>query len=110
MATIDLFTVERFINGIPSYRGKLCGSGYNFVRINPDGTIIRCGSKKRLGNLLRKKVKLWNAPKPCNTSYCPYFCDKYTSSQRLPEKRSTYRGLAAVSKTSGEESARPTKL
>ena len=84
LATIDLFTAERFLDGIPSYRGKLCGSGYNFVRINPDGSVIRCGSRKRLGNLLRKKVKMWNAPKPCNTSYCPYFCEKYTSSQLLP--------------------------
>jgi MoaA/NifB/PqqE/SkfB family radical SAM enzyme len=82
-ATIDLFLDERFLDGIPSYRGKLCGSGYNFVRINPDGSVIRCGSKKCLGNLLHKKVKMWNAPKPCNTSYCPYFCEKYTSSQRL---------------------------
>jgi MoaA/NifB/PqqE/SkfB family radical SAM enzyme len=82
-ATIDLFQDERFLDRIPSYRGKLCGSGYNFVRINPDGSVICCGSKKCLGNLLYKKVKLWNAPKPCNTSYCPYFCEKYTSSQRL---------------------------
>ncbi len=36
-ATIDLFLEERFLKGIPSYRGKLCGAGYNFVRINPDG-------------------------------------------------------------------------
>lgn len=88
-ATIDLLADARFINSIGDYRGRLCGSGYNFVLIEPDGTVVRCGSgkhhgkskifRKRFGNILLKNVSFLLAPKPCDTSYCPYFCEKYTS-------------------------------
>jgi MoaA/NifB/PqqE/SkfB family radical SAM enzyme len=80
-ATIDMFSDGRFLSSTGDYRGKLCGSGYNFVRIEPDGTILRCESGKRLGNILLKKVSFLSAPKICDTSYCPYFCEKYTSPQ-----------------------------
>jgi MoaA/NifB/PqqE/SkfB family radical SAM enzyme len=80
-ATIDMFDDGRFLSSTRSYRGKLCGSGYNFVRIEPDGTVIRCGSGKRLGNILLKNVSFLRAPKACDTVYCPYFCEKYTSPQ-----------------------------
>jgi MoaA/NifB/PqqE/SkfB family radical SAM enzyme len=78
-ASIDMFSDDHFLDGIPDYRGKLCGSGCNFVRIDPDGTVRRCGSGECLGNILQKNVKLLRAAKQCNTSYCPYFCEKYTS-------------------------------
>jgi MoaA/NifB/PqqE/SkfB family radical SAM enzyme len=78
-ATIDLCADGRFLDGIGDYRGKRCGSGYNFVRIDPDGTAVRCGSTKHLGNVLLKTINLLPAPMVCDTSYCPYFCEKYTS-------------------------------
>jgi MoaA/NifB/PqqE/SkfB family radical SAM enzyme len=81
--TIDMFSDGRFLG--PSYgrgyRGKLCGSGYNFVMIHPNGAVVRCGSGEQLGNLLQKTVRLLRSPKPCDTEYCPYFCEKYTSPQ-----------------------------
>lgn len=80
-ATIDMLDDGRFLSSTRSYRGKLCGSGYNFARIEPDGTVIRCGSGKRLGNILLKNVSFLRAPKACDTVYCPYFCEKYTSPQ-----------------------------
>ena len=90
-ATIDMFADARFINSIGDYRGRLCGSGYNFVTITPDGAICRCGSgkhygkskifRKHFGNILLKNISFLRAPKPCDTSYCPYFCEKYTSPQ-----------------------------
>jgi len=86
--TIHMFSDSHLLNGIGSYHGKRCGSGYNFVRIAPDGTVYRCGSGKRLGNLLLKNVRLLNGPKRCNASYCPYFCEKYTSPQFLSEQSS----------------------
>jgi len=76
-ATIDMFSDDHFLNGIPDYRGKLCNSGYNFVRVDPDGTVLRCGSGERLGNILLRNVRLLNTAKLCDTSYCPYFCQKY---------------------------------
>jgi len=82
-ASIDMFSDGRFLNGIPNYQGKLCGSGYNFVQITPDGTVLRCGSGERLGNILLKNVRLLSAVKLCNTSYCPHFCEKYTSPQSV---------------------------
>jgi len=81
--TIDMFSDSRFLNSSMDYKGKMCGSGFNFVVILPDGTVRRCQSKRRLGNILLKNVVLMNAPKPCDTSYCPYFCEKYTSPQIL---------------------------
>jgi MoaA/NifB/PqqE/SkfB family radical SAM enzyme len=79
--TIDMFSDGRFLNNRSLYWGRVCGSGYNFVRIDPDGMIVRCGSGQRLGNILRKDIRLLSAPLPCDTSYCPYFCEKYTSTQ-----------------------------
>jgi hypothetical protein len=78
-ATIDMFADARFLSNTGNYRGRLCGSGYNFVRIEPDGRVVRCGSGKRLGNILLKNASFLRAPKACGTSYCPYFCEKYTS-------------------------------
>ncbi|MEJ0089893.1 MAG: hypothetical protein WDM80_09135 [Limisphaerales bacterium] len=43
-ATIDMFADRRFLEKIPDYRGKLCGSGYNLVSIEPNGLVARCGS------------------------------------------------------------------
>lgn len=91
-ATIDMFADGWFLSSNGNYRGKLCGSGYNFVTIEPDGTIVRCGSGKCLGNILLKNVSFLRAPQACDTSYCPYFCEKYTSPQfvRMQNGAGTY--------------------
>ncbi len=96
-ATIDLFADSRFINAIDNYHGRLCGSGYNFVSIEPDGTIVRCGSGKRygktrifrtrFGNILQKSARFLSSPKPCDSSYCPYFCEKYTSAEFVSPRK-----------------------
>ncbi len=91
--TIDMFADSRFINGIPSYRGKICGSGYNFVMIRLDGSVTRCWSEESLGNILLKNIKFLHSPKPCNTWGCPYFCEKYTSPQFAGVKESNNRVL-----------------
>jgi MoaA/NifB/PqqE/SkfB family radical SAM enzyme len=80
-ATIDMLADGRFLNGAVDYRGKLCGSGHNFAMIEPDGTVFRCGSGNCLGNILLGNVSLLRGPQACDTSYCPYWCEKYTSSQ-----------------------------
>ncbi len=79
--TIDMFADRRFLEHIPDYRGRVCGSGYKFVILKPDGTVIRCGRRKVMGNVLLKNVKFLDRPAVCNASYCPYFCEKYTSPQ-----------------------------
>jgi MoaA/NifB/PqqE/SkfB family radical SAM enzyme len=76
--TVDLFS-DNFLTPGLTYRGRLCGAGHNFVQVRPDGTVLRCGSEQQLGNVLTKSVALLPSPKICDTSYCPYFCEKYTS-------------------------------
>lgn len=92
-ATINMFGDSLFINGFSNYRGKVCGSGYNFVMIRPDGSVIRCASEENLGNILLKNIKFLHSPKPCNTSGCPYFCEKYTSPQFAGANQSNNRVL-----------------
>lgn len=87
--TIDMFADSRFLDGIPNYRGRLCASGSAFVRIDSKGDVVRCGSGERLGNILARDVGLLNAPKKCDTSYCPYFCEKYTSPKHAPTRFET---------------------
>jgi MoaA/NifB/PqqE/SkfB family radical SAM enzyme len=77
--TIDILADGRFLNKLRNYRGKVCGSGYNFVKIEADGTVLRCGSGMRLGNILQKNVSFLTAPTLCDSAYCPYYCEKYTS-------------------------------
>jgi MoaA/NifB/PqqE/SkfB family radical SAM enzyme len=79
--TIDMFSDSRFLDGIGCYHGRLCGSGHNFVAITPEGNVFRCDPGQPLGNLLRRDVKLKSRPSPCDSSYCHYFCEKYTSAQ-----------------------------
>jgi len=86
-ATIDMFADDRLLDSPRIYRGKLCGSGHNFVRIEPDGAVVRCGSGVQLGNILLKNVALLNVPKPCDSFYCPYFCEKYTSPPFVPAQQ-----------------------
>lgn len=89
--TLDMFSDSRFLDGIACYHGRLCGAGHNFVAITPEGNVFRCDPGQPLGNLLRKDLKLKDAPSPCDSSYCPYFCEKYTSTahqrRRLPPWR-----------------------
>jgi hypothetical protein len=77
--TIDILADGRFLKKLRNYRGKLCGSGYNFVKIEADGAVVRCGSGIRLGNILQKEVSFLTVPTSCDSKYCPYFCEKYTS-------------------------------
>jgi MoaA/NifB/PqqE/SkfB family radical SAM enzyme len=82
--TINMFADDRLLDNPRIYHGKLCGSGHNFVRIESDGAVIRCGSGMQLGNILQKSVVLLNASKPCDSFYCPYFCAKYTAPPFVP--------------------------
>jgi len=76
--SINMFTDERFLKRIPSYQGKLCAAGEKFVQIEPDGNVVRCNSGQSLGNILLRNLEMFSGPRPCDTTYCPYFCEKYT--------------------------------
>ena len=95
--TIDLFGDGRFLNATRRYRGKLCASGSRFVRIDSDGSVVRCGSREQLGNILQKNVSLLGAPKRCDTTYCSYFCEKYTAPPFVPAHASGVSLLGSLS-------------
>lgn len=82
-ATIDLFTEASLVDGRKDYTGQLCASGSRFVRIEPEGSVFRCGTTELLGNLLKKTLRLLPSPRVCDTRYCPYFCEKYTQQKFL---------------------------
>lgn len=77
--TVDVLADRRLLDGIPDYRGRLCAGGQRFVQIRPDGTVLRCHSHEVLGNVLHGTLRLAPVPRPCDTDYCPYFCEKYTA-------------------------------
>lgn len=60
------------------YRGSTCDAGRIFVSIHPDGSTFRCGTDGYLGNVLKGDLRLNTKPIRCATSYCPYFCRKYS--------------------------------
>jgi len=99
--TINMFRDERFLRGIPDYRGSLCASGSKFVEIEPNGDVFRCGSGQMLGNVLKKSIRLLSHAQRCDTSYCPYFCEKYTSppfaiAQARPKSHSRTYSIAGL--------------
>lgn len=69
---------DRKLNSTPRFRGENCESGHLFVAIHPDGATYRCGTDTPLGNILDGTLSLREQADLCATSYCPYFCTKYT--------------------------------
>jgi MoaA/NifB/PqqE/SkfB family radical SAM enzyme len=76
--TIDPFVDrQRFLQGIPDWRGSLCSAGRSFVRIREDGAIWRCGPGSIIGSVVEGWFSRQNEPLPCVDVECPYFCEKY---------------------------------
>jgi len=53
-----------------SPKGKLCCAGQAYVRIHPDGTVLRCAHSGSIGNILKEGLRLLAAPLPCESDYC----------------------------------------
>jgi MoaA/NifB/PqqE/SkfB family radical SAM enzyme len=75
--SINMFDDDRHMLAVPSFKGLSCDAGRRFVHIEPNGDVHRCSSKLALGNLLDGTFTPLAGPKPCDTSYCFYFCKKY---------------------------------
>jgi len=60
------------------FRGRLCESGRRFVALDAQGYAWRCSSGESVGNLLHGTLHLNGKPRPCQSSYCRYFCAKYS--------------------------------
>jgi MoaA/NifB/PqqE/SkfB family radical SAM enzyme len=75
--SIDMFSDDQFLHGVPGYRGLSCEAGHTFVSLAPNGDVARCSTRTRLGNLLDGTFAPLLAPTPCDTGYCFYWCEKY---------------------------------
>lgn len=54
-----------------NFKGVPCHGGHTFVRLEPDGTVMRCaGDKSIIGNILGE-VNLADGPEPCRVNRCP---------------------------------------
>lgn len=84
--SIDMFNDDRFLTRVPKFTGALCAAGDRFVSIKPNGTVHRCSSKMKLGNLLRRTFVPLSGTAPCDTKYCFYFCNKYSQPQQAPRR------------------------
>lgn len=78
--SIDPTIGRDFLRSTPDYRGRLCSAGLEYVKIEPDGRVERCGNGTPLGNLLDRTLQLASGPAPCDRSHCFYVCEKYTNS------------------------------
>ncbi|CAN5204233.1 hypothetical protein BH09PSE3_BH09PSE3_02000 [soil metagenome] len=81
---------DETLNEKPRFRGHDCEAGQRFVAIQPDGTVNRCSADTLLGNILTDTLRLNTGPTPCDTTYCGYFCNKYT--------RRTYFDFGSISR------------
>ena len=77
--SIDVFGDENYVEGIPSFVGRMCSAGETFVSMQPDGRIYRCEAKHSnyLGNILDASYRFHAGKSACNSSYCFYWCLKY---------------------------------
>jgi MoaA/NifB/PqqE/SkfB family radical SAM enzyme len=78
--SIDVLSDDEFLDGLPNFRGRSCSAGMRFVQVSQDGEVRRCNEAgASMGNLLLGTVRFADAPAPCDTQYCPYFCRKYAA-------------------------------
>ncbi|MCB9797119.1 MAG: radical SAM protein [Alphaproteobacteria bacterium] len=66
----------REANTAPSYRGRTCWAGVDYLVVTKDGEAWSCRTAKRhgeghLGNVYDGEVKRWAAPSPCPYDICP---------------------------------------
>jgi MoaA/NifB/PqqE/SkfB family radical SAM enzyme len=76
--TIDLARDDDFLKSIPVFTGLDCDAGVRFARMEGNGDLYRCSTKKYLGNVLAGSFARETQATPCDTDYCFYFCMKYT--------------------------------
>lgn len=96
--TVDVFRDDEFLEGEPTFTGQACDAGRRFVRIEPNGDVLRCGPPL-LGNLLDRTFVPRRRAAACDTRFCYYFCEKYTATARaggLPAGNAALSGLAAL--------------
>jgi MoaA/NifB/PqqE/SkfB family radical SAM enzyme len=78
--SIDVFSDDELLDGLPLFRGQSCSAGFRFFVLAPNGDVHRCGGDvPEFGNLLAGSFHTVEGPMPCDRNYCVYFCKKYTA-------------------------------
>jgi MoaA/NifB/PqqE/SkfB family radical SAM enzyme len=87
--SIDVFGDEKYLEGFPRFRGRMCSAGQKFVRLEPDGGAFRCQEKRTnyLGNVLHGPFNRMNVKAACDSDYCIYFCAKYSEVNQARRSR-----------------------
>ncbi|HKQ30140.1 MAG TPA: radical SAM protein [Burkholderiales bacterium] len=82
-STIGLAIDRHHLDRRKIYIGTPCAAGRDMVRIDPDGTVHRCGTNgPSMGNLLQGTWARAERALPCDRNYCFYYCEKYTAKAR----------------------------
>ena len=62
---------SELLYGRPSYKGKNCLAGKNFIRILDNGDVHRCVAENTsMGNIFKGELKLFSESSPCMLDYC----------------------------------------
>jgi sulfatase maturation enzyme AslB (radical SAM superfamily) len=86
----DLTYDVLFINGLLSFKGKLCLAGKNFVKMTSHGDVYRCQDENLfLGNLFSGNLELFDKAALCaaNICSCPYHGIRYVMESENREAR-----------------------
>jgi hypothetical protein len=76
VALIGRRPTSREANVAPSYRGRRCWAGVDYLTVDKDGDAWSCRTAKRggdgwLGNVFDGAIARWAAPTPCPYDICP---------------------------------------
>ena len=77
-ATVNPLLDRDYLDGFPDFTGIPCSAGRLSVSIGWDGKIFRCGTKTQLGDIFERRLDLLAADRPCDDTYCPYWCFRYS--------------------------------
>jgi MoaA/NifB/PqqE/SkfB family radical SAM enzyme len=80
-ATVNPLLDRDYLAGFPDFTGIPCSAGRLSVSIGWDGKIFRCGTRTQLGDIFERRLDLFPADRPCDDTYCPYWCFRYSSFQ-----------------------------
>ena len=92
--TVDILHDDEFLDGMPVFTGQSCEAGRSFVRMDPNGEAFRCGTSESLGNVRQGTFARRARPAPCDTNYCPYFCQKYAKKMPPPSQVPIWRRIS----------------
>jgi len=79
-------TTKAFFQGPVSFKNSTCLAGYNFIRLNEQGDVLRCDSDEKIyGNIYSGGIKFLDKPTKCTSDYCVCPIEGFFHSQGKPK-------------------------